>query len=122
MEFQTEFNFTLPKGYMDSSGVLHKEGMMRLANAGDEIIPLRDPRVMQNPSYLGIIILSRVITRLGRLNHVDTITIEKLYKADMAYLQDFYERINSMENPSYECTCPSCGRTVEVAINFSEAP
>lgn len=121
MEFQTEFNFVLPRGYVDNAGILHKEGMMRLANAGDEIVPLKDPRVQQNPTYLTIILLSRVISRLGSLVHVDTLTVEKMYTADLAYLQDFYQRINHMENPTYECVCSNCGRTIEVPINFMEA-
>lgn len=82
--FQTEFAFELPKGYIDGNGTLHKKGMMRLATAGDEIIPMKDPRVQQNPSYITIILLARVITKLGDLSHVDTRVIENLFTADLA--------------------------------------
>ena len=94
---------------------------MRLANAGDEILPLRDPRVQQNPAYLTIILLARVIVRLGSLPAVDTKIVEKLFTADLAYLQDLYQRINSMENPVYKTVCPHCGEEIEVPINFQEA-
>lgn len=119
--FETEFAFTLPRGYVDMDGQVHKEGVMRLANASDEILPLRDQRVQQNPAYLTIILLSRVITRLGSLPAVDTRVVEKLYTMDLAYLQDFYERINSMEVPVYRCTCPHCNQAVDVPVNFMEA-
>ena len=95
MVFQTEIEFSLPKGYLDRDGVLHKEGVMRLATAGDEILPLKDSRVQQNPAYLTIIVLSRVITRLGSLADVNTKTIEGLFASDLNYLQQLYERINS---------------------------
>lgn len=121
MAFQTEFNFVLPRGYVDDAGVLHKEGVMRLANAGDEILPLRDPRVQQNPGYLTIVLLARVVTRLGSLPAVDTRTIERLYTMDLAYLQDLYEKINTVEAPVYKSICPHCGKEIEVPINFMEA-
>jgi len=121
MNFETEFAFTLPRGYVDDSGQLHREGIMRLANAGDEILPLRDPRVQQNPAYLTVILLARVIVRLGSLPAVDTKIVEKLFTADLAYLQDLYQRINSMENPVYKTVCPHCGEEIEVPINFQEA-
>ena len=103
--FETEFSFVLPKGYMDRDGNLHKEGKMRLATAADEIIPLRDPRVQQNPGYLVIILLSRVITSLGTMPAVDTKVIEGLYTPDLAYLQDLYERVNQAE---VSCVPPNC--------------
>lgn len=121
MSFQTEFPFSLPRGFVDINGNLHKEGIMRLANAGDEILPLRDPRVQQNPGYLTIILLSRVITKLGSLPAVDTNVVEKLYTMDLAYLQDLYQRINTMEMPTYQGTCPHCGKSIDVPINFMEA-
>lgn len=121
MSFQTEFSFTLPKGYVDYSGNLHREGVMRLANAGDEILPLRDPRVQQNPGYLTIILLSRVITKLGTLPTVDTNVVEGLFTMDLAYLQDLYEKINTMEMPSYKGVCPHCGEIVDIPVNFMEA-
>jgi hypothetical protein len=93
---QTEYEFTLPRGYVDSAGTLHKKGVMRLATAIDEIAPLRDPRVRANQAYLVIILLARVITKLGSLDVVDTSVIENLFSADLAYLQDFYRKINDL--------------------------
>ena len=92
--FQTEFEFTLPRGYVDDAGKVHKTGTMRLATAADEILPLRDPRVAANQAYLVIILLSRVITSLGTPPAVGVSTVERLFSADLAYLQDFYRRIN----------------------------
>src|SRR5258706_999313 len=95
--FQTEIEFELPKGYLDESGELHKRGSMRLATAADEILPLRDPRVQQNEAYLAVIVLARVITRLGSVGEVSTGVIERLFASDLAYLQRLYERFNSSE-------------------------
>ena len=106
---------------MDQDGVPHKEGVMRLANAADEILPLKDPRVQQNPGYLMVLLLSRVVTRLGSLPAVDTRVIERLYTADLAYLQDFYQRINTTDVPVYRAVCPHCGKEIQVPINFMEA-
>jgi hypothetical protein len=94
MAFQTEIEFTLPKGYMDADGALHKEGTMRLATAADEILPLKDPRVKQNPAYLAVIVLSRVITQLGSVPDVNTKVVEGLYASDLNYLQALYESFN----------------------------
>src|SRR5262245_66619997 len=91
---QTEFRFTLPLGFVDDEGNLHREGVMRLATAFDEIVPLKDPRVHNNPAYLLVILLSRVITRLGSLEQINPKVIEGLFAADLAYLQDLYRRIN----------------------------
>lgn len=121
MAFQTEFDFTLPKGYLDREGNIHKEGRMRLANAADEILPLKDPRVQQNPGYLTIILLARVVTKLGSMPAVDTRVIENLFTMDLAYLQDLYQRINTMELPVYRGICPHCGKEIEIPVNFMEA-
>lgn len=121
MSFQTEFEFTLPRGYIDMNGNIHRTGVMRLANAADEILPLRDPRVQQNPGYLTIILLSRVITKLGDMPAVDTRVIEGLFTVDLAYLQDLYQRINSMEMPEYTTICPHCGKEIKVPVNFMNA-
>jgi hypothetical protein len=86
---QTEYEFTLPRGYVDSDGNLHRHGVMRLATAMDEITPMRDMRVKQNQAYLTVVLLSKVITKLGTLEDVHTGVIEKLFSADFAYLQDF---------------------------------
>jgi hypothetical protein len=94
---RTEIEFTLPKGYLDASGVLHRQGVMRLATAADEILPLRDPRVQQNPAYLAVIVLARVIVKLGSLAEIDTNVIEGLYASDLDYLQRLYEEINGSE-------------------------
>jgi hypothetical protein len=96
--FQTEVEFELPKGYVDASGTLHRRGVMRLATAADEILPLRDPRVAQNEAYLSVIILARVILRLGSLPDVHPGVIEGLYASDFAYLQKLYERINGADD------------------------
>ncbi|MEM8640663.1 MAG: hypothetical protein AAGG51_17875 [Cyanobacteria bacterium P01_G01_bin.54] len=94
---QTEFEFTLPKGYVDAEGNLHKTGVMRLARAMDEIVPMRDPRVKSNPAYATVIILARVITRLGALEQISPTVIEALFAADLNYLQNFYRQINELE-------------------------
>lgn len=95
--FRTEVEFELPKGYVDDEGVLHRQGVMRLATAADEILPLRDPRVQQNEAYLAVIVLARVIVRLGHLPEVHTGTIERLFASDLAYLQRLYEELNSAD-------------------------
>jgi len=95
--FRTEIEFELPKGYVDDTGTLHRRGTMRLATAADEILPLRDPRVQQNEAYLAIIVLSRVITRLGSLADIHTGVIEGLYASDLAYLQRLYETFNAAD-------------------------
>lgn len=97
--FRTEIEFTLPKGYLDDSGILHSRGVMRLATAADEILPLRDPRVQSNPAYLTIIILARVIVKLGSLPAIDTQLIEGLFAADLEYLRRLYEEVNAAEEP-----------------------
>ena len=103
---------------MDKDGEVHKRGTMRLATAADEILPLRDPRVQQNAGYLTIILLSRVITRLGTLSAINTRVIEGLFTMDLAYLQDLYQRINMSELPVYRITCPHCNQEVEVPLDF----
>lgn len=95
--FETEFEFTLPKGYLAEDGILHRQGVMRLATAMDEIVPLRDPRVKSNPAYATVIILARVILRLGTLEQIPPNVIERLYAGDLNYLQKFYRRINDLE-------------------------
>lgn len=93
--FSTEIEFTLPRGYLDPAGVLHKTGVMRMATAADEILPLRDPRVQQNSAYLAVIVLARVITRLGSVADIDVKVIENLFAVDFDYLQRLYEQFNS---------------------------
>jgi hypothetical protein len=114
---QTEFPFTLPRGYVDSDGTLHREGVMRLATAADEILPLKDPRVQGNPAYLVVIVLSRVITRLGVLSDVNPRTVEGLFAADLAYLQDLYNRVNGNGSTAVKAVCPKCEHGFEVEVN-----
>jgi hypothetical protein len=113
---QTEFEFTLPQGYADDDGTLHREGTMRLATAADEIKPLNDPRVKANPSYLTIILLSRVITRLGTLDDVTPPVIENLFVSDLASLQELYERINTRGADTVDAVCPACGEQFDVSV------
>jgi hypothetical protein len=116
MSLQTEFEFTLPRGYVDSDGNLHRDGVMRLATAMDEIAPLRDPRVRNNQAYLVIILLSRVIIRLGALPMVDTGVIENLFAADLAYLQALYRRINEEGTTLVPVACPECKAQFQVDL------
>ncbi len=111
--FQTEYEFTLPKGFIDKDGNLHNEGIMRLATAADEILPLKDPRVEKNPSYLVIILLSRVITKLGSLSVINPQIIEGLFAEDLYFLQNFYNEINGQKKRK-TVNCPNCEKPVEV--------
>jgi hypothetical protein len=116
MVLQTEFDFTLPVGYVDAAGNLHRDGSMRLATAMDEVAPMRDPRVRNNQAYIGIILLSRVITRLGSLAQVNTSVIENLFVADLAYLQALYRRINEEGKSTIIIICPNCQTRQEVDL------
>ena len=116
MAFKTEFPFTLPKGYIDSDGNLHRTGVMRLATAKDEIVPLQDYRVQNNRAYLVIVLLSRVISKLGDLPMVDTEVIENLFSTDLAYLQEFYRRINEEGAPRVHAKCPSCQHEFDIDL------
>lgn len=116
--FQTEFEFTLPKGYLDGDRNLHRKGMMRLSTAMDEIAPLRDPRVKANPAYATIIILSRVITRLGALTEISPMVVEEFFAQDLSYLQTFYRRINELEEieENTENTLPVESQVPELSL------
>lgn len=114
MKLQTEFPFTLPIGYVDDNGEAHKKGVMRLATAIDEIAPLRDPRVKANSAYLSIILLARVVTRIGSVDNINTGVIENLFSADLAFLQDFYRRINETGTSALAITCPECSHAFQV--------
>ena len=113
---QTEFPFTLPKGYVDPDGNVHRDGVMRLATAADEILPLRDPRVQSNPSYLLVILLSRVVVRLGGLEDVNPKTVEGLFAADLSYLQELYNSINANGHRTVGAVCPRCEHEFEVEL------
>ncbi len=117
MTIRTEFPFTLPRGYLDGDGNLHREGAMRLATAYDEIAPMKDPRVQANPGYLVLILLSRVVTRLGDLEHLNPKVMEGLFSADLAFLQDFYRRVNETGSDRLEVTCPHCEKGFAVEVN-----
>jgi hypothetical protein len=119
--FATEFEFTLPMGYVDDEGTLHREGTMRLATAADEILPLRDPRVRANESYLTVILLSRVVTRLGSLPDVTPATVEGLFVPDLAHLQELYGRVNTRGVDAVDVVCPECGETFELSTG-GDAP
>lgn len=116
MVIQTEYEFQLPKGYVDDEGNLHKNGIMRLATAADEILPLKDPMVNRNPAYLTIILLSRVITKLGNLEFVNNKVIEGLFASDLAYLQELYNKINGEGNIKIKVKCPHCEKEFETEI------
>jgi hypothetical protein len=116
MAFQTEYPFTLPRGFVDQEGTLHKNGVMRLATAKDEIIPLQDYRVQGNRAYLVIVLLSRVITKLGDIKFIDTDVIENLFSTDLAYLQEFYRRINEEGAPKVHAKCPSCATEFDIDL------
>ena len=107
MPFQTEVEFTLPRGYMDGDGTLHKDGVMRLATAADEILPLKDPRVQSNPAYLTVIVLSRVVTKLGGVPDVNPRVI------DVSYLQSLYQKLNTDGKAAHKVVCPNCEHQFE---------
>ena len=113
---RTEFSFVLPRGYVDEQGVVHREGLMRLATARDEINPVRDPRVRENEAYLTVILLSRVITRLGTLPQINPGVVEGMFASDLAFLQDLYRRINQDGPSQAAVTCPACRHEFTVEI------
>jgi hypothetical protein len=117
---QTEVSFRLPKGYVDSSGTVHREGTMRLATARDEIEPLRDPEVRQNEAYLTVLLLSRVVTSIGGVSTITPDVIEGLYAADFDHLQRLYERVNTDGEAVGSVTCPSCSQSFEVDLSEIE--
>jgi hypothetical protein len=113
---RTEFPFELPYGYVDGDGVVHKAGVMRLATARDEILPLRDPRVRDNEAYLTVVLLSRVITELGTLQGINPGIVEGLFAADLAFLQDLYRRINQEGHTRAAVECPACHHEFAVDV------
>src|SRR3954452_1420103 len=118
---RTEFPFVLPRGYVDESGTVHRDGVMRLATARDEILPLRDPRVRENEAYLTVVLLGRVITRLGTLPQVTNGVIEGLFASDLAFLQDLYRRVNQEGHTQAEVSCPACQHQFTVDLS-GDAP
>ncbi|HEX5495667.1 MAG TPA: hypothetical protein VFX70_13940 [Mycobacteriales bacterium] len=113
---RTEFDFELPRGYLDPDGTVHRHGRMRLATARDELRPQIDLRVKENPAYLSVVLLSQVITKLGTLGDVHAGLVEQMYATDVAYLQDFYHRINSEGHTRAGVICPSCNTAFDVDL------
>jgi hypothetical protein len=116
---RTEFEFELPRGYVDESGTVHRLGAMRLATAKDELVPLQDLRVRENPAYLSVVLLGRVITRLGALPVVHDGIVEGMFASDLAFLQDFYRQINVEGHTRAAVTCPGCQEPFEVELSGS---
>jgi hypothetical protein len=115
MAFKTQYTFRLPRGYVDGEGNVHRDGVMRLATARDEILPLQDYRVQTNRAYLVIVLLSRVITKLGEQSHITVDMIENLFSTDLAYLQEFYRKINEEGGtPKHHVTCPKCQHAMDI--------
>lgn len=112
----TEFAFELPRGYVDGSGTVHRHGSMRLATARDELVPLRDDRVRENPAYLTVVLLARVITRIGTIDDVHVGVVENLFATDLAFLQDLYRRVNTEGHTRAAVACPSCEHRFSVDI------
>jgi hypothetical protein len=114
---RTEFDFELPRGYVDGSGVTHRHGTMRLATARDELLPLYDERVQENAAFTTVVLLGRVITRLGTLTSVSAQVVEGMFASDVAFLQDFYRRINAEGHTRAAVTCPDCSHrfTIDLA-------
>ncbi|MCF0091071.1 MULTISPECIES: hypothetical protein [Streptomyces] len=116
---RTEFPFHLPRGYVDEQGTVHRDGVMRLSTARDELIPLRDLRVQENPAYLSVVLLGRVITRLGTLTSVHDGVVENMFASDLAFLQDFYRQINAEGHTRAAVRCPHCSEPFEVELGGS---
>ncbi|BDM71348.1 hypothetical protein HEK616_48350 [Streptomyces nigrescens] len=118
-DLRTEFPFQLPRGYVDESGTVHRDGVMRLSTARDELVPLRDVRVQENPAYLSVVLLGRVITRLGTLSMVHDGIVESMFASDLAFLQDFYRQINAEGHTRAAVQCPHCSEPFEVELGGS---
>ncbi|MBA8977148.1 MULTISPECIES: zinc-ribbon domain-containing protein [Streptomyces] len=114
---RTEFEFELPRGYVDEAGTVHRHGAMRLATARDELRPQIDLRVKENPAYLSVVLLSQVITRIGSITDVHAGIVERMYATDVAFLQDFYRRVNSEGHTRAAVTCPHCEGGFEVDLS-----
>ncbi|MBL1103163.1 hypothetical protein JK361_00825 [Streptomyces sp. 5-8] len=118
-ELRTEFPFQLPRGYVDEAGTVHRDGVMRLSTARDELVPLRDVRVQENPAFLSVVLLGRVITRLGTLAMVHDGVVENMFASDLAFLQDFYRQINAEGHTRAAVDCPHCSESFEVELGGS---
>jgi hypothetical protein len=118
-QLRTEFPFQLPRGYVDEAGTVHRDGVMRLSTARDELVPLRDVRVQENPAFLSVVLLGRVITRLGALPTVHDGIVENMFASDLAFLQDFYRQINAEGHTRAAVECPHCAEPFEVELGGS---
>jgi hypothetical protein len=117
---ETTFTFTLPRGYVDPEGGRHRTGIMRLATARDEIETMQDPRAAGNEPYLSVLLLSRVVTRLGELERMTPEVVEGLFASDFAFLEDLYERLNAPEPVLVGVSCPSCSAQFHVKTAMLE--
>ena len=115
-KLRTEFSFLLPRGYVDGSGTVHRDGVMRLATARDELVPLRDDRVRENPAFLTVVLLGRVVTRIGTIDDVHAGIIENLFASDLAFLQDLYRRVNQEGHTRANVSCPNCSHDFAVDV------
>lgn len=113
---RTEFDFVLPRGYVDRAGQVHRDGVMRLATARDELVPLHDDRVRENPAYLSVVLLARVIERIGTITDIHAGIVESMFASDLAFLQDLYRRVNSEGHTRAAVTCPSCEHEFSVDL------
>jgi len=113
---RTEYPFSLPRGYVDEHGRMHRDGIMRLATARDELTTQADQRVRANPAYLTVLLLERTVTTLGNLPAVDTFVVENLFASDLAFLQDLYRRINADGHTEVAVSCPHCGTDFAVDV------
>jgi hypothetical protein len=121
-ELKTDFEFTLPTGYVDEDGALHRDGVMRLAKAIDEVAPFEDARAGVNEAYISVLLISRVLSRLGTISPVPPSVVERLFASDFAFLQEIYIRLNEHGNRFVETACPSCGRRFGLDLAMLAAP
>jgi len=115
----TEFDFTLPKGLLDAEGNLHRQGLMRLATAKDEIIVQKNRAAQENTVYAAIVMLSQVITRLGNLTDITPNLLENLFSRDLAYLREFYNQINQQGDAYIPVQCPQCNSSFQVELSLA---
>jgi hypothetical protein len=115
-EMRTEFSFVLPRGYVDESGTVHRTGVMRLATARDELVSQRDDRVRENPNYLAVVLISRVVMSIGEIDNIYAEIIENLFASDLAFLQDLYRRVNQDGHTHARVTCPNCDHDFAVDV------
>jgi hypothetical protein len=115
-QMRTEFSFVLPRGYVDSSGRVHRAGVMRLATARDELVSHRDDRVRENPNYLAVVLIGRVVTQIGEIEDVHGGIIENLFASDLAFLQDLYRRVNQDGHTHARVQCPQCDSEFAVDV------